>query len=260
MSAKSGPAIPNVRGGYKPPKSSTSVLTYVLVSLAVIVVAGLVIGGVVWNANRTKSPGTADPGASTSFTVNPVGPVTPGASEVIVGSENAPTVEIFEDALCPACGMFEQSQGATVVKAIQDGKLRVHYRMLNFLNQSSPSGDYSTRAGAALLCVAGEKKEELLIKFHTSLFNNQPEEGGKTDHSNLDLARLASEAGATEATQRCIASGAQVGAAEQSAKQSLEALSKASDGQVSTPSVVHNGKLVPHTTPDWITKLDNGGN
>ncbi|GED98864.1 thioredoxin domain-containing protein [Gordonia crocea] len=244
MSAKSGPAIPNVRGGYKP-QSTSNVLTYVLVTISVIVLAALIIGGVVLTANREKDSG-----------LDPNGTVTSGNTDLTVGSATAPvTIDLFEDALCPACGMFEKSQGEEVADAVRGGKLRVRFHMLNFLNESSPSRDYSTRAAAAMQCVAGEKNQELFLKFHSALFQQQPMEGGSSDHSNDDLAKIAREAGANEATQRCIANGTQVDAAAKAAQESVNQLSKAVGGNVSTPSVLLEGKKVDHSNPDWLKNI-----
>ena len=245
MSAKSGPAIPKVKGGGYKPQSSSNVLTYILVTVGVIAVAALVIGGVVLSANRSSDPG-----------LDPNGTVTAGNTDLTVGAAAAPvTIDIFEDAMCPACGNFEKTQGASVADAVRGGKLRVRYHMLNFLNDASPSRDYSTRAGAAMQCVAGEKNQDVFLKFHSLLFENQPVEGGSTDHTNEDLAKLAREAGANDSTQRCIATGAQVQAAAQAAQQSMNQLSKAVGGQVSTPSVLLEGKKVDISNSNWLTDI-----
>ncbi|MFT4199892.1 DsbA family protein [Gordonia sp. (in: high G+C Gram-positive bacteria)] len=250
MSAKQGPAIPNVKGGYKP-QSSSKALTYVLVSLSVILVAALVIAGVVWAANHEKAAK-----ADSDFKIDLNGPVTPGVTDMTFGAADAPvSIEIYEDPLCPACGAFEQTDGGKVADAIRGNKLRVRFRTLNFLNESSPSGDYSTRGGAALECVAGEKNQDLFLKFHSTLFADQPMEHGKTDHSNLALAEMASKVGAKVETQRCIAKGAQVPAATASAKESLDLLTKISNGQVSTPSITRDGKLVERTNANWLQQL-----
>ncbi len=248
MSAKSGPAIPNVKGGGYKPQSSSSVLTYVLVTIGVIALVGLVIGGVVLNANRAKEPA-----------LDRNGTVTAGNTDLTVGAAAAPvTIDLFEDPLCPACGQFEQTQGGQLADAVRGGKLRVRFHMLNFLNDSSASRDYSTRAGAAVQCVAGEKNQDLFLKFHSELFKQQPMERGSSDHSNDELAKIARQVGANEATQRCIASGAQVPAAAKAAQESLNQLSKALDGNVSTPSVLLEGKKVDLANPNWLADLLKG--
>nr|WP_249361991.1 thioredoxin domain-containing protein [Gordonia araii] len=175
------------------------------------------------------------------------------------GAPNAPvTIEIYEDPLCPACGMFERSQGAAITAAINEQKLRVRFRTLNFLNDASASRDYSTRAGAALQCVAGEKNQDVFLKFHSALFEQQPQEQGSSDHSNEDLANIAGTAGASEDTQRCIVKGAQVESAQQAAQESVKKLQAASPGGVSTPSVLHNDTKIDHSNPNWLPQLLGG--
>ena len=61
-------------------------------------------------------------------------------------------------------------------------------------------------------CVAGEKNQDVFLKFHSLLFENQPVEGGSTDHQR-GLGEAGPRAGANDSTQRCIATGAQVQAA-----------------------------------------------
>ena len=72
--------------------------------------------------------------------------------------------------------------------------------MLNFLNPRSFSGDYSTRAAAALLCVAqeGGTQPGLYLAYHSALFatDNQPAESGTADLTNEQLAELATSIGA----------------------------------------------------------------
>ena len=72
------------------------------------------------------------------------------------------------------------------------------------------------------------------------LFENQPVEGGSTDHTNEDLAKLAREAGANDSTQRCIATGAQVQAAAQAAQQGA-AMAQAVDSAKTASEVSPDG-------------------
>ena len=88
------------------------------------------------------------------------------------GSTPKVTIDVFEDALCPICAAFETQFGQQISQEIDGGSLAVNYHMLNFLNSSSFSGDYSTRAAAALLCVAQESGSQpgLYMAFHSALF------------------------------------------------------------------------------------------
>lgn len=233
--------VPKVgKSGYKP-QSNSSVMTYILFGVAIVVIAAVVIGGIIWSNNDGGEQ--VDESQLTN-------------TALAIGEETAPvTIDVFEDFLCPACGQFEASQGKQVLAAVDAKKLRVRYHMLNFLNKSSASGDYSTRAAAAFQCVAdGGETQDVIKKFHTTLFENQPQELGSSDHTNKDLAKFAADAGASSNTQACISSGARVKKAEENAKAAQATLAKATGGQVSTPSVLHDGKLVT-LNENWLTDL-----
>jgi protein-disulfide isomerase len=82
--------------------------------------------------------------------------------------------------------------------AIADGKVKVDYHMVAFLDHSSTT-DYSSRAlnaGMAVLSTAGP---DAFLKFHEIAYANQPAEGtaGVPDST---LIQWAVQAGADEAT------------------------------------------------------------
>ena len=233
--------VPKVgKSGYKP-QSNSSTMTYILFGVAIVVIAAVVIGGIVWSNNDGGEK--VDESRLTN-------------TALVIGEESAPvTIDVFEDFLCPACGQFEASQGQKVLDAVNAKKLRVRYHMLNFLDRSSASGDYSTRAAAAFQCVAdGGEKQDVIKKFHTTLFENQPQELGSSDHSNKDLAKFAADAGASDNTQACVSSGTRVKKAKENAAAAQETLSKASGGKVSTPSVLHDGKRIT-LNENWLADL-----
>lgn len=234
-------SIPKANKGYQP-SSTSSTITYVLVGLAVVVIGALVIGGVIWNSQRNK--GGVDDKV-----------LTENASLIVGSTDAGHTVDVFEDFMCPACGMFEKQSGESIVKAVDDGKLRVRFHMLNFLDSKSASGDYSSRAAGAAQCVASSEKPEVFLKFHSALFAQQPTEGGSADHTNAELARIAADQGASAATQQCISDGAKVDQARAAASASQTQLAKATGGQVGTPTVLSAGAPVDVASSDWLNKL-----
>lgn len=116
-------------------------------------------------------------------------------------------VSFYEDFLCPACGNFERTFGATVSQLIDIGAIGADYYMLGFLSNST-NDNYSSRAAAAAYCVADESIDAFR-RFHTALFskNIQPEEQGSTFPDNARLTELAREAGAAGKVPECISSG-----------------------------------------------------
>lgn len=234
------------RAKYQPQKTS-STTTYLLAAVAVVVVAAVVVGGVIWNNQRNK--GEADPN------------VLAQNASLIIGRADAPhTIDVFEDFQCPVCKKFESESGQAMVDAAAAGTLRVRYHFLTFLNSNSGSGDYSSRAAGAALCVAAGGNQDTFLKFHTKLYAEQPPEGGD-DPNNSALAQKAAAVGATPAEQQCITSGTKIQAANDAADQSTTQLSKSLDGKVGTPSVLSGGQPITNLLggPQWLRKLLAGG-
>ena len=67
-------------------------------------------------------------------------------------------------------------------KAVEDGKVKVEYRPIAFLDDASTT-DYSSRALNALMVVLDESGQDAFEAYHRLLFENQPAEGtaGLTD-------------------------------------------------------------------------------
>ncbi|PYE12938.1 protein-disulfide isomerase [Williamsia limnetica] len=247
MSNKKKQSVPKVTTSKYQPRKQSSTMTYVLGGLAVVLIAAVVIGGIVWNNSRSNGEADTD--------------VLATSSTFTVGSATAPhTIDMFEDFQCPACRNLEQSSGAAVTDAVNSGQLQVRYHMLTFLNKQSGSGTYSSRAAGAMKCVADSENQDVQLAFHSKLFQVQPQEGGQ-DHDNAALAGFAKDVGASDATQQCIADGTQVRAAEDSAEQSQTELANATGGQVGTPSVLQDGKQVAVTQgPQWVADLIGSNN
>ncbi|MFH5211597.1 thioredoxin domain-containing protein [Antrihabitans spumae] len=234
------------------PKPTSSTPTYILGGIALVVIAIVVIGGVIWQNNRDKPRnegyGTVN-NAAVQVQIQDEGAVRLGRPDAAV------TVDLFEDAMCPGCQQFEHLFGQEMAQAVDDGKLAIRYHMLDGLNQLSASGDYSTRAAAATRCVAETGNAIAYNKFHVALYadENKPEEKGKTDLSNEQLAQLAKDSGVADAGVQCIASGAKAQEAADGANESREVMAAA--GAKVTPTALLDGKIVDTAKADWIEKL-----
>ncbi len=217
-----------------------------------LLVAVVVIGGVLYQSNRSK-PRVDGYGAAQKSTVQ----VADGV--VRVGLPNAPvTIDVYEDFLCPVCGQFEKIYGQELAQALDQGKVAARYHMLDFLNPGSASKNYSTRAAAAALCVATDGDGAAYPKFRASLFSagTQPKEGASTDLSDPQLAELAKTAGASQAAQTCITSGGKMAAATAAAQAGTQQLAAAvGQDKVGTPTVLNGNKSVDVNNQDWITQL-----
>lgn len=107
-----------------------------------------------------------------------------------MGSPDAPvTVTVYEDMMCPFCGVFEQVSADRLKEYAASGDVQVRYHVVSFLDGQS-STDYSTRAAYAVAVVLDTANPEAATAFHNTLFEHQPEEGsaGLSDEQLIDYA------------------------------------------------------------------------
>ncbi|MGW0503791.1 DsbA family protein [Micromonospora sp. NPDC003241] len=197
-------------------------------AVVVLVIAGLV-GWSVWSSQRsgdfTPPPGANDAGTG-----------------VVVGSGPV-TVDVYEDYICPACKQFEQTSGATLKQLVDEGKVRVVYHPVAYLNRFS-STQYSTRASAASGCAAEGGK---FTEFGAALFERQPPEGG-AGLSNDQLVDIGAEVGLDrDAFGTCVRDGRYTSWTAHVTEQANRA------NVTGTPTVLVDGEPVQQWTPENIT-------
>ncbi|WP_040737866.1 thioredoxin domain-containing protein [Nocardia tenerifensis] len=234
------------------PRPMSSKTTYALGAVAVVLIAVIVVlatrGGHEEASARNDGYGSAhDPGVH--VVLEPDG-------SILLGKPDAPkTIDIFEDPICPGCGNMERIYGQEIAQKIDEGKLTVRYRLVNFLDARSRSKDYSSRAVAANQCVAEGGSGPVYSKFHTELFTTKrPSEGG-ADLDNSELAALARAADAPESVLQCISSGAKIDAAKASATAMTDALDAALNGSAATPAVFDGKTKIDVNKQDWVDVL-----
>ena len=133
-----------------------------------MIFAVAVVGYIVMSHHKNKTTGSGDTvRVASSNVVNQPGTNNPKA-----------VVTFYEDFLCPACGNFERTFGPAVSKLIDIGAIAADYSMVAILD-SAKNQNYSSRAGAAALCVADESKDAFRV-FRNHLFADgvQPDERG----------------------------------------------------------------------------------
>lgn len=114
-----------------------------------------------------------------------------------MGDDDAPVeVTVYEDMMCPYCGLFEQVSSDRLKEYAESGDVQVRYHVVSFLDRASEDR-YSTRAANALAVVLDTAGREAAVEFHDALFENQPEEGG-AGLSDDEMIEMAVEAGASE--------------------------------------------------------------
>jgi protein-disulfide isomerase len=149
-----------------------------------VVVAVLIIAGVLFFVqSKNDTTGKAVTASGTPQNLS-------GSYNVVIGKSSAPTtIKLYEDLQCPICQQFEQAAGQQVQAAIADGKVKVDYHMVAFLDRSS-STEYSSRALNAAMAVLSTAGPDAFLKFHTLAYQNQPAEGsaGVPDSTLIDWA------------------------------------------------------------------------
>jgi protein-disulfide isomerase len=150
-------------------------------------------------------------------------------------------LSLYEDFLCPHCGLFEQQFGPTVSKLIDSGAVAADFYMVGILDRPQ-NQNYSSRAGGAAYCVADENKDAFR-RFHAALYAQQPSEIATTFPDNARLVELARQAGAGGSVPDCINKGRYT---------AMVAGLAAATGIQATPTVKINGQEYQQSTPDAL--------
>jgi protein-disulfide isomerase len=211
-----------------------STLSRVLTAIGAVVLAFTVGVG----ATACSSAG------STPTSTVPVPTGTSGAVHFDEGfiqvGTGAKTVDLYFDPLCPYCQEFELANGATLSGAVSDGSISFRLHPLTFLDPSSNGTAYSSRAAAALTCVA-ESTPDSTLDYLAALYKNQPKEGsdGLTDKK---LVSMATALGVPDISS-CLATGANQAWAQSITQHALNGPIKDADiTQIKgTPTVLVNG-------------------
>jgi protein-disulfide isomerase len=215
---------------------SSSRLVPIAATAVVVIFAVALVFYIVTSNHKKPAPISAGTGDAVRVTSGKL--ITqPGSTDPKV------VVSLYEDFLCPACGNFERTYGPTVSKLIDTGAIAADYSMVSILD-SAQNHNYSSRAGAASLCVADESIDAYR-RFHTALYSTgiQPDERGSSFPDNARLIELAREAGVVGKVPDCINSG----------KYLDKVKGAAAAGKINaTPTIKINGKDYEPTTPDAL--------
>jgi len=157
---------------------------------------------------------------------------------LLAGSPTARVrIDVYQDYLCPACRQFEAAAGPLLEQLVEDGRARVVYHPIAFLDGYSTTR-YSTRAANAIGCAA-DTSPSTALALQARLYAVQPPEGGP-GLSDDRLIRLGRAAGASGGTfESCVRDQAYRGWT----REATDAASKA--GVVRTPTVLVDGQELP---------------
>ena len=206
------------------------------VSVAVVVVLGLVAALVVWMNNSASDPGP---------TTAPSAPSINQETGAIVIGEGENTMDTYIDFMCPVCNQFEQIYGEAISGLVDDGTITLNIHPISILDRLSQGSQYSTRAANAMYCVAATVPEAS-VPFMQALFANQPPEGS-TGLSDAQILEVAASVDAT-GIDACVNDGEYVNYVT-----TMTAKTPVAPGAsgIGTPTIAINGEVIANSTlPD----------
>lgn len=167
-------------------------ITVIAGVLAAVVILGA-IGYAIYQQNQSKGSSVAI--GSQVTPTNAVGTtgmvVKPAGAKDLVA--NAPTLAEYQDYQCPVCKTYFTVFGPAINQLAAEGKIKLEYRTLTFLD-TNLQNDASTRAAVAAACADTVGAYE---KYHDTVYANQPEKEG-TGYTDQQLrSDFATQAGIT---------------------------------------------------------------
>ena len=234
--ARPQPTPPMPTSGGRIGRRTTIALVVGVFAVVAVIAAAVGIPALVKHRPSESSPTTSERGVGDTVRV--------ASSKLVTepGTKNPKAVvSFYEDFLCPACGNFQRTFGPTVSNLVDIGAIAADYSMVSILD-SPANQNYSSRAGAAALCVADESIDAFR-RFHSALYVTgiQPDERDTSFPDNVRLIELAREAGASGTVPDCINSRKYL------SKVTGEA---AAANIIATPTIKINGDNYDPTTPD----------
>jgi protein-disulfide isomerase len=216
-------------------------------TLAALLLAALVTVGIVACAATPAGQG-ATAGSSVALPTGTVGAANFDAGYLAVGT-GTKSVDLYFDPMCPYCQEFEKANGAKLAGAVSDGSITLRLHPLTFLDRSSNGTSYSSRASAALTCVASLDPKNTL-GYLGLLYSNQPKEG-TTGMTDAQLDTLATGLGAPSIAD-CLTKGTYQAWAQFNTAKALNGPLPGADIKAiqGTPTIIVSGHTYPGSIID----------
>jgi len=138
--------------------------------IAILVIAAVAIGFIVYNNQKHKVDNISLPNDEVKVKMTAKDSIV--TLEAENAGDNVPTVEVFEDFSCHYCAQLETASSDDVKKALEDGKVKVKFRFLNFLDRGDESGP-STRGAAVAWAVAKTGDVDAFWNLHRLMMEEQ---------------------------------------------------------------------------------------
>lgn len=214
----------------------------IIIASALVVALIAVAGVIIWQQSQRTLLSDFE-GATPEHSTDTGGIVFGEGAAAGEPIDGAPVLQIYIDFMCPVCGQYEDVNGADIRTMLEDGAATVIVHPLNFLDDYSTEGDYSTRSAGALALVATEAPDAA-YQFMQDLFANQPAENGP-GLTTEEIGQIALDAGVPQDVVDQIGDGTYnewVAVASDQAR---------NDGVTGTPTTLIDGE---RWTGDWTTQ------
>lgn len=204
---------------------------------AIGLIAAVVIGLFAWQGIQKASIAENMPQQDVNFNVA----VKDNTVEIAAPNVDpkAPVVEIYEDFSCPHCADLTKADHEDVRKAVDEGKLKVQYKFLTFLDDGNKGP--STRAAGVILAVAETGNAKAFWNLH-DYFMLEQRTVART-WGDKDFGKAAKAYGLDSSVVNAIKDGQTMDRGQAVGNANYEELQKRY-GKVSSPVVYANGKLV----------------
>ncbi|AWB82565.1 hypothetical protein C3B44_09585 [Corynebacterium yudongzhengii] len=223
--------------------------SFLWVIVAVLAVAAVVIGLVVWQsqgqaASELAERENTEVSAEMNYEGNTITLAAPDAND-------PEQVDLFEDFSCGYCAQLAQNTDQQMLEEIENGNLAVTIHPMNFMDNGNEG--HSTSAAAATLALADKGETEAYWNLREILFEDQQDIFNQWDDD--DFANAAEAVGASSEAVDAIRDGEYKDRANEVGKSNAETMQDAV-GEVSTPRVMQDGEDVSVTDINsWIDEV-----
>lgn len=225
--------------------------------VAIVVIAIAVIAYVVISGNKSQDAKIAETyNENTSFSTK-----LDDSSSILLAADNvakdAPVVDLYEDYSCHFCADLAKNTDGDMKKLIEDGKIKLHIRTLNFLDDQNGDGKaeeaHSTKAGTAAYTLVKDDDPKVYWNFRAMLMAQQQDIWNKKELK--DFAEMAKTLGAKDETVQKIKDGTYTEEFKKLAESNSKKLEQ-DGGNVSSPRVFIDGKeFKSNKISDWLKEI-----
>lgn len=224
---------------------------FLWVIVAVIAIAAIVIGVVVWQAQGQRTDALAERATDTNVEMQ-----LDESMVTLAGQEpaaEAEVVDIYEDFSCSYCAQLAENTDAQMLEEIENGNLIVNIHPMTFMDDGTVG--HSTNSLAAALALAEHGDVDAYWSLREILFLDQQQVFNQWDEA--DYADAAAALGGSDEAVEAIRNGEFVSAAEEAGNANAAKLEE-TVGEVSTPRIIQDGQEVQVPNNDnsqWINAV-----